>query len=53
VKVSEGAVKVEANRDICIGSGMCLMAAPKVFDQELARRAVANCPSAALRTIES
>jgi ferredoxin len=27
-------VKVEANRDICIGSGMCVMTAPVVFDQD-------------------
>jgi ferredoxin len=64
-------VKVEANRDICIGAGMCLMTAPEVFDQDddgivvlltaevpdahvaQARRAVANCPSGALRAVES
>jgi ferredoxin len=26
-------VKVQANRDVCIGAGMCLMTAPDVFDQ--------------------
>jgi ferredoxin len=26
-------VKVQANRDVCIGAGMCLMTAPEVFDQ--------------------
>jgi ferredoxin len=64
-------VKVEANREICIGAGMCLLTAPEVFDQdddgivvlltaevpdehvEQARRAVANCPSGALRAVES
>jgi len=63
-------VKVEANRDVCIGSGMCVMTAPEVYDQdddgivvlltaevpdeqvELARRAVANCPSGALRAVD-
>ncbi len=27
-------MKVEANRDVCIGSGMCVMTAPAVFDQD-------------------
>ena len=63
-------MKVEANRDVCIGSGMCVMTAPEVYDQdddgivvlltaevpdeqvELARRAVANCPSGALRAVD-
>jgi ferredoxin len=26
-------VKVQANRDVCIGAGLCLLAAPDVFDQ--------------------
>lgn len=26
-------VKVSANRDVCIGAGLCLLAAPDVFDQ--------------------
>jgi ferredoxin len=26
-------VKVRANRDVCIGAGLCLLAAPEVFDQ--------------------
>jgi ferredoxin len=25
---------VEANRDLCTGSGMCVRAAPEVFDQD-------------------
>jgi ferredoxin len=27
-------VKVEANRDVCIGAGMCVLTAPEVFDQD-------------------
>jgi ferredoxin len=64
-------VKVEANRDVCIGAGMCVMTAPEVFDQDddgtvvvltvevpeeevgQARRAVAICPSGALREVDS
>lgn len=63
-------MRVEANRDICIGSGMCVMTTPEVFDQdddgivvlltaevpdeqvEQARRAVATCPSGALRAVD-
>ena len=26
-------MKVAANRDICIGAGMCVLTAPTVFDQ--------------------
>jgi ferredoxin len=28
------AMKIEANRDVCIGAGMCVMTAPDVFDQD-------------------
>jgi ferredoxin len=63
-------MKIEANRDVCIGAGMCVMTAPDVFDQdgdglvlvlqaevpaehaEAAARAVAGCPSGALRRID-
>jgi ferredoxin len=63
-------VKVEANRDVCIGAGMCVLTAPEVFDQDddgvvvlltadvpaeragQAQRAVANCPSGALRAAD-
>lgn len=66
----EAAVRVEANREVCIGSGNCVMTAAEVFDQdddaavvvltaevpgdrvEHVRRAVANCPSGALRLVE-
>ena len=66
-RVAEGAVRVEANREVCIGAGMCVLTAPAVFDQDddgivvlltaevpeeeagRVRRAVANCPSGALR----
>jgi ferredoxin len=65
------AMKIEANRDVCIGAGMCVMSAPDVFDQdddglvlvlheevpaehaEAAARAVAGCPSGALRRIDA
>lgn len=64
-------VKLEADRDRCIGSGMCLLAVPEVFDQDddgivvllepvpgaehgdAARTAVGNCPSGALRVLDS
>lgn len=60
-------MRVTADRDVCIGSGMCLLTAPAVFDQDdegivvlrtadpgpadadAVRRAVAHCPSGALR----
>jgi ferredoxin len=63
-------VRIEANRDVCIGAGMCVMTAPELFDQDddgfvvlltgevpeeeagRARRAVANCPSGALRAAD-
>ncbi len=63
-------MRVAADRDVCIGSGMCLLTAPAVFDQDddgivvlrsadvgpqdadAARRAVAYCPSGALRLVE-
>lgn len=60
-------MRVTADRDVCIGSGLCLLTAPAVFDQDdegivvlltadpdpadadVVRRAVAQCPSGALR----
>jgi ferredoxin len=27
-------MKIVANRDVCIGAGMCVMSAPEVFDQD-------------------
>lgn len=63
-------MKIEADRDVCIGAGMCVMAAEAVFDQDddgivvvleaevpaghadAAVRAVASCPSGALRRID-
>jgi ferredoxin len=68
--VREEHVKIEADRDRCIGAGMCVMTAEDVFDQDddgivvvlevevpaghvaAAERAVASCPSGALRRIE-
>jgi ferredoxin len=62
-------MKIEADRDVCIGAGMCVMTAEEVFDQDddgivvvlevevpaeytdAAARAVASCPSGALRRI--
>ncbi|WP_198961394.1 ferredoxin [Pseudonocardia sp. MH-G8] len=57
-------VQVHADRDVCIGAGMCVLTAGDVFDQDDdgivvvldehpsdagdARSAVANCPSGAL-----
>jgi ferredoxin len=63
-------MKIEADRDVCIGAGMCVMTAEEVFDQgddgivvvlevevpaehaAAAARAVAGCPSGALRRID-
>ena len=63
-------MKIEADRDVCIGAGMCVMNAEEVFDQGYdgivvvleadvppehagaAARAVAGCPSGALRRID-
>lgn len=58
-------VHVVADRDTCIGAGMCVMSAEDVFDQDddglvtllvedpadgtSVRRAVEGCPSGALR----
>jgi ferredoxin len=60
---------VIADRDVCIGAGMCVFADEAVFDQDddglvvllverppadaAARRAVATCPSGALQVAES
>ena len=64
-------MKIEADRDVCIGAGMCVMNAEEVFDQgddgivvvlevevppehaEAAARAVAACPSGALRRVDA
>jgi ferredoxin len=64
-----GTVEVVADRDVCIGAGMCVYADEDVFDQdddglvvlrvarpadgEGVRRAVQTCPSGALRLIEA
>ena len=63
-------MKIEADRDVCIGAGMCVMNAEEVFDQgddgfvvvlevevppehaDAAARAVAACPSGALRRVD-
>lgn len=62
-------MKLTADRSTCIGAGLCLLTAPKVFDQDdegivvalveevpaddldAARRAVALCPSGAVRLL--
>jgi ferredoxin len=61
-------VQVHADRDVCIGAGLCVLTADTVFDQDddgivvvlderpsdiaTAREAVANCPSGALSLVE-
>ena len=61
-------VRVHADRDVCIGAGLCVLAAGDVFDQDddgmvivlderpadgaAAREAVENCPSGALSLVE-
>lgn len=61
-------LEVRADRDVCIGAGMCVLTAGAVFDQDddgivtvvdahpadtqAVRDAVANCPSGALSLIE-
>ncbi|GAA2557488.1 ferredoxin [Winogradskya consettensis] len=56
---------VAADRDVCVGAGMCVLTAPDLFDQDdeglvvlidesdpdpaLTQRAVLLCPSGALR----
>ena len=63
-----GAVRVLADREVCIGAGMCVYADDTVFDQDddglvvllverprdgdAVRRAVATCPSGALQLAE-
>jgi ferredoxin len=63
-----GQVLVHADRDVCIGAGMCVLSAGDVFDQDddgivtvlderpadgtAVRDAVANCPSGALSLVE-
>ena len=64
-------MKITADRDVCIGAGMCVMSVPEVFDQDddgvvvileadvpaeqaaAVARAVASCPSGALRRVDS
>ena len=66
--MSNGKVRVLADREVCIGAGMCVLADEEVFDQDeigvvqvlveepadgpQVRLAVANCPSGALRLEE-
>jgi ferredoxin len=68
MKISQ--MRITADRDVCIGAGMCVMNAEEVFDQgddgivvvlevevppehaDAAARAVAGCPSGALRRID-
>jgi ferredoxin len=61
-------IHVHADRDVCIGAGMCVLSADAVFDQDDdgivvlleehpgdaqdVRDAVANCPSGALSITE-
>jgi ferredoxin len=61
-------VQVHADRDVCIGAGLCVLSAGAVFDQDddgivvvldehpadvaAAREAVDNCPSGALSLTE-
>ena len=64
-------MRVRADRDVCIGAGVCVMTAEGVFDQDeaeglvvvltpevapehaaAAARAVAACPSGALRLVD-
>lgn len=61
-------VQVHADRDVCIGAGLCVLSAGAVFDQDddgivvvldehpadaaAAREAVENCPSGALSLTE-
>jgi ferredoxin len=61
-------IRVHADRDVCIGAGLCVLTAGAVFDQDddgivvvldehptdalAARDAVANCPSGALSLTE-
>jgi ferredoxin len=70
VTVTMPTMKITADRDVCIGAGMCVMTAEEVFDQDddgivvvlevevpaehadAAARAVASCPSGAVRRID-
>ena len=63
-------MRIKADRDVCIGAGMCVINAEEVFDQgddgivvvlevevppehaDAAARAVAACPSGALRRVD-
>ena len=61
-----GRTTIVADRDVCIGAGMCVLTAPDVFDQDdeglvvlltaepadpAALAAVPLCPSGALRVV--
>ena len=66
--VRVGDVAFTVDRDRCIGAGNCVLNAPELFDQDddglvvlldgagadgpAAARAVASCPSRALRRVE-
>jgi ferredoxin len=65
--VVSATAKIAADRDVCIGAGMCVVAAPTVFDQDDGgivvvldadvpdmelRQAVKHCPSGALRLVD-
>jgi ferredoxin len=61
-------MRITADRKVCVGGGMCVLAAPDVFDQDAngivrlldedppdngtIRRAVSLCPSGALRVVQ-
>lgn len=59
-------MKITADRDVCIGAGLCVVSDPAAFDQDddgivlvlaedpddAAREAVSLCPSGALRVVE-
>ena len=61
-----GVPRVVADRDVCIGAGMCVLTAPDRFDQDddglvvllsaepvdaAAREAASLCPSGAIRIV--
>ena len=53
-------MKIEADRDVCIGAGMCVMTAEEVFDQDddgivvvLEVEVPAEYADSALRAVES
>lgn len=64
----EAGLQVHADREVCIGAGLCVLAAGDVFDQDddgivvvlderpadgaAVREAVENCPAGALSLVE-